>query len=829
MGYTNSMARLLSAANGAWLTAATFHLVDATSLLDSEANNTQLTTSPVASSATVPGAIEVDGVAVKIASVAGSTGTITIELYNSSDSSSVKTVTINIADLPQGVDSTDKDGGWVFFKFDSAVTLAAAKNHTVRASVSAGASAVYLFRDATANNWSRMLRTTTDQAPSTGDDVVVAGEHTGAGTGNDIAVTMDVTATTDHGKLEICKRGTLSYGTSAATNYYLKLSGDCKVYKGGTFNIGTSGAGAMPSDSSAVLEFDCGSDGQYGLIICDGATFTGQGYARGGLQTTLGADEAIGQTVLTITDTTGMVANDEIVLMHTGNGSTTGQSEKRTISTVDSPTQVTVSAGLTNAHNADAPDICKIYNLTRNVKIRSASATNMTYVFADLSATVDMDYVQLTYLGTGTTGKRGFEFGTDSTGSLSVQYCTFAEMENYALYATGNHGNWTFSNNYMFNLNTNVGAIVPITIASSTQGSMVMSNNIFDRIGAGNTGTCMIVSTAIATFTGNHISCSTFGVSVNGLDVAASQAGTWTGNTITAINGYGLRLQTAGLIYDNFGFTLWRNTAYAIYVSANVAVLKFSSLNMDNNGSGGTYPNIDISAVLGYLEIIDGTIDGSANYGIRISTNGGMRGLFINTDFGVTSAHSSADIQLGSNMVMFELLMLNCNLASGTEINDYTALPPTGYIKSHKHDDGTTYKMWSKYGISVNESTIRHTASGYSWKMTPNNASNKLRLPGAGVYDTFKAAVNASTLVTVKAWFYKDASYSGNAPRLVLKGGMIGGIASDSPAPMTVGAEEWEELTVTGTPNEAGAVEYYMDCDGTAGSIYVDDVTISQA
>jgi hypothetical protein len=43
---------------------------------------------------------------------------------------------------------------------------------------------------------------------------------------------------------------------------------------------------------------------------------------------------------------------------------------------------------------------------------------------------------------------------------------------------------------------------------------------------------------------------------------------------------------------------------------------------------------------------------------------------------------------------------------------------------------------------------------------------------------------------------------------------------------MSAGADTWEQLTGT-TPvaSETGVFEVFVDCDGTAGSVYVDDWT----
>jgi len=77
------MASLLSIANGNFTTGTTWGLVDSTSVLDSEAANTVLTTSYVGATTFAPGAITIDAIAVKVAVRVGSTGTMSVELYNS--------------------------------------------------------------------------------------------------------------------------------------------------------------------------------------------------------------------------------------------------------------------------------------------------------------------------------------------------------------------------------------------------------------------------------------------------------------------------------------------------------------------------------------------------------------------------------------------------------------------------------------------------------------------------------------------------------------------------------------------------------------------------
>lgn len=279
------MSVLISCATGNFTTAGTWALVDSTSYSNSETTNVALLTSYTTSSTFTPGAITIDGIAVKLAIRVGTTGTMTIALDQATADVAGTVVTINCSDLPVAASST-LEGGWIFFKFAAPVTLAGATAYGVKGKTS-NASQVSLFITA-GTNYSRALRTTTTQAPVAGDDMIVMGEHTGAGTGNSFVVTMNETATTDYGSntnstvtpaIAVCKRGTLSYGVAASTNYYLKLSGHLIVYSAGEFDIGTVGT-EIPRNSTAVLEFDPAADGDMGLIARNGSICTIQGLSR---------------------------------------------------------------------------------------------------------------------------------------------------------------------------------------------------------------------------------------------------------------------------------------------------------------------------------------------------------------------------------------------------------------------------------------------------------------------------------------------------------------------------------------------------------------------
>ncbi len=113
------MSVLIAKASGNLTASTSWGLVDPTSYLNAEnATESLLTTaySGTRSSAFTPGAITVDGIAVKLCERIGTTGTISVCLeLDSGDTLVAGTeVTIDVADLPSALEA-DLNGGWIFF------------------------------------------------------------------------------------------------------------------------------------------------------------------------------------------------------------------------------------------------------------------------------------------------------------------------------------------------------------------------------------------------------------------------------------------------------------------------------------------------------------------------------------------------------------------------------------------------------------------------------------------------------------------------------------------------------------------------------------------
>ena len=779
---------------------------------------------------TVTNAENIEGVALHLRR-AGVTGTLTVGLSADNGSTAAKEVTVNLSDLPSAY-------SWCFFKFDSVLAADGGSDYTVGIKMSSGSSGISIYRgSATANDWSHILREDTAAAAlSAGDVFYVFDDLTGAGakTANTVVMNEVAAAITDYGEVNV-GQGTLNFGTTAATAYYLKLSGNLNVWGDGVLTIGTTGT-KMPSDSSAVLEFDPTSDGEFGLLCKDGSTVTLQGNPMTKVWSLLNANAAANATELTSADSTGWASGDEICVGTTSR--TYSECEKGDLNGAASGTTLTVhgfggtGGGLAYAHSGSAggpngeSTRAEIINLTRNVKIRSATSTLMAYIYCAATSTCDWDYAEFYYLGENTAGKRGIEVAT-TTGSFNMQYCSLHDCEDWGFYSVTASGSPTFSNNVTWNLNSAVAATTRGIFVTTTSGVPVLDGNVFVYGHAPSSGQDIRLEDIGLTFTNNRICGSDCGSTTGAaLYIVETGAifGTFSGNVIHASRGYGVHISSFGGGTVST-FTVWRCAAAGLYVaSANTVTLLIITtlVAFGNTTRNAQFATGVIAAGSGW------TLNGEASYetvsGLECNNTHGVSLFLFDSSLGASTAHSSRDLYFTSaNNVRFYLF--NTTLGSSAE-----ALVSSSYgsaVYGHKVD-GTGFRNTYLYGTVAADAATRHTASGYSWKLTPNSATYKLILPGPLTTDTLKAAVASGAAVTVTAWLYKDASYNGNAPRLVLVGDIVAGIDADVPDAMEAAAETWEQLSVTDTPTEAGVIEFYVDVDGTAGSVYVDDIAVTQ-
>jgi hypothetical protein len=838
------MATVASIATGNLTSSSTWGLINSTSFSSAATAGETLTTaySGTRCTAFTPGAITIDGIGVYLWQQVSTSGTISVSLYNSTAGADVAgtEVTINNSDMP-ACNGTAASAQWVFFKFSAPVTLLTATNYQVQAKTS-GSGQIILARDGTTDNISRFLRTTTTQAPTTGDDMIITSEWTGAGSQTTFTVTMDSTAATDYGSgntagtlpaIIVCAGCTLTYGTSASTNYVLRLSGWLKVGRNAIFRMGNTGS-EIPRTSTAVLEFDCAADGDFGMYIDNTATVSMYGLSRTSgkniVQCLLNTDEAISSTSLGVDTDTGWLSGDSIAIAPTTQTRT--QAETRVLNGNAGASSMDITVGLTNAHSGTSPTQAEVILLTRNVKFRSVSSTAMTFMFMDDLATVAVSWVEFSYIGSSTSQKRGVEIDTASTGTALFEYISIYNTElTSMIVSNANSTGVTLSNIVTYN---NVTAFSYLgTLASST-------NTI--------TNFTTILCSAF-TLTGMGFT------SIDGLTVAGNSATTTMGG-ITALNGQMVENVT---IHSGGGFALsqlfgsnnmfsnlkiWRNSSTGIILSTTVSNCTIDGLELFGNTTTnlaftGTIGNVMIKGLVSNGDTTFATTNG---IGITGSTNQSVVNVVIHsadmsTVSGIKTAHTN-DISVLSAMyntldIYFDNPKFGAatEIASRTNLNQYYMNPTFASIRVNRKDqtDGNNI-AWFGNAIQTPDTTIFNTASP-SLRVTPNSATLKC------MSNFFSVNVNDGQTCTPTVYVRKSvsgdgATYNGSQPRLILLRNDAMGITANTVIDTSTASGDgaFEALTgTTATVIDNGVLQFMIDLDGTAGWVNIDDFSATVA
>ncbi len=807
-------ATLIAGANGVFTAAATWQLVDATSYLDSEAGTVVVGVGNIDSAAFVPGAITVDGIAVKVLSrnAAPAANTFTVTLRNTTAGADVASVTINVSDI-----NNVSPGGWYFVNFGNQL-LIAGNNYIVRC-VASAASMVTLYRNATANNVSRMLRTSTTQAPAANDQLHVLGEWTGAGAVTARTVTMDETVATSYGPVvaggppqaaTIGKSGTVTWGTTGGVNYIFYLKGIQRVYSGGTLNIGTVGT-PMPANSTALYEMNSAANVDSGLIV-DG-TLNIYGNTKNNVASLLTADLAGAGTVVTVTSTADWVALDTVVIASTTR--TASQTESATIKSVDSPTQITLTAGVANAHSGTSPTQAEIINLTHNVLLRGASQLLCGFVTLTATAVSNVHYAEHQWLGSATATKTGIQFATGATGSSDMTYSSvhnwfaadsYLHLPSTAANVTLNHivaydlrryflvdntaGVWTIQNSAFLGQ------------SSSTLNQLDSSAGTFSNVTfAGGAGATRIGGTPVLSSLTSHSNTGGFTFTSAASGVVFNGVTTWR-NTSAGGSAHAFRINVAGFVLHLNNVTSFGNETCTVAIDQAQVSVYLDTLVSNGDSTFATTSGVQVGVGPTYLSILDS--DFSTVAGIKTAhTND----ILVSAAGVIIQAHANNTIFAGVNVV-------------GSLTTNAVNL---GTIKSGlwSMKQGTTagnHRRYLTMGNALTNTVTFRTASP-SEELAPSSASVKMESGPK------QAAVAAGNTVTWSVWVYKSVGYGGAQPRLILRANPAIGVATDTVLDtMAGGAGAWEELTgvTPAAAGDAGVFEAFVDCD-TAGSVYVDD------
>jgi hypothetical protein len=776
------MATLHSVQSGDFTTSTTWGLVNATSAVLTYTSQGFPATTPTASPTFTPGVITVQGISLHISNRSTPIGTFTVELFNATTTIVVATVTINVTDLFANNGQGNAPIGWVYFKFATPVTTVAAQLYSVRLNTSAINQVVVNFLT-TAQNWTKVLVTTTNQAPAATDVLIIAGQHTAAGTNATYSVTMNNTNTTAFGNLFVSSKGTLIYATASSTNYVLRLAGNLLVQYFGTLQIG-SVSDPIPVTSTATLEILCTTALQFTIIVF--GTMTTYGTPKT-IATKLAENVIVGATNSTTSTTTNWNNGDLIVVPSTTRTYT--QYELKTLSATASGTTLTHNA-YTNAHGGSVTNRVQadVVNLTRNVIIRSATGTlltNKTNIQMRDPSITSFFYTAFLALGTGTTNTNSgicvtsLNTGTipSQTGSFNFQYNVVREIVTQAATTTAATGLQTDNTANGINISNNIFYLLGwTTIVGTTILASINDNNYFmgclattqivnaNFAGSGNVFTSNNTPASINAFYNNSSDCSFYSNNTVGLSMALSSSLTTVNNNLSnfrfwANNTNGMQLTTTANTYDRrniLSFTgsyFFGNTTASINVLTRL-VLKVYFSNSFFYGFAGATGQQTIHFIGSAIPVdsiyYDSCYFGYSNSSLTSAPFGGVN----------LSLPTSSTYQLFNNCYF--------NTANG-EISVLAGYPYTnlyGGYRSLSHNGVTgSNKEWTPNGTITTDTTI-FLSTPESTRLTPNSSVYKLMSPIVRV--PVKSGNTCTVSVNVRRSVVGDGTaYNGNQPRLM--------------------------------------------------------------
>lgn len=564
---------------------------------------------------------------------------------------------------------------------------------------------------------------------------------------------------------------------------------------------------------------------------------------------------------LTVTDDTGWLSGDTVIIASTTQTAT--QTEPAQLSENAGATTLTFANGIVYGHSGTSPTQAEVVLLTRNVVIRSATSTLMTYVFYATTSTVDIDWTEFYYLGENAVGKLGIDIAT-TTGSFNMQYSSVHDCEDRGINMSSTSVVATLSYNVFDNLST-TSSTYGLNLNGSS--SCVFTYNMISRGTAMSSGGFIYLG---ASFIGGNFSNN----NIFGVGGATSRTtitfggtgtiGTFSDNVIHSCANIGLCSFSAILVSGTISnLTAWRNATCVIQTQGADSSSSRWIGNLIFDGwvcFGNATSTIEVNYDCGNLIINNLKSSGDSSFattrglGIQNADGSGYAvGIYLrvyNSNFsptdGINVEHSVGDINLlggadnGPIRIYLYNTILGSTVADVASPTNFKAINNNDYafIKSTKHNQTTganlVHKSWFKYGTIITDLTVFNTAAP-SMKMTPNSATAYTLESGS-----FKVNVNSGETVTPSVYVRQSeaaegdsADYNGSKPRLVLKRNDAIGVTADAVIDTATNAigNPWEQLTgaMAAPATENGVAEFVIQCDGTTGFVNVDDFTATVA
>jgi hypothetical protein len=665
----------------------------------------------------------------------------------------------------------------------------------------------------------------------------------------------------------------LTWATAASTDYLFALSGDIRIWCDATMSIGTDSVPISTGSSAKIAMPYLKRIHAYSgatLNICGSPRTAGKSV----VSCLLNTDEAANSTSLGVNTDTGWLDNDRIVLA--SSSQTYSQAETGLLNGNASADTLTVDGfagtggGIANAHSGTSPTQTEVILLERNVVIYGPGTTQGYYMAFEDNSTIDIQWAYFYYLqGSGSLPCLKVE---DEVTSFSCQYSSFyyARTNTLMHLAVGSTPiTVDYCNFYFPNVaSTGTYNLVYIEAApGATRGDqLTFTNNIMIGGNTGKTNIGLYIS--LYTYLGGTISNNvTTSMSGEGTYIYAPSSTDATINTSFCDNishanqSSGAYVWVSGLsnMFGTLDFAkIYRNKNKGLILEASsryhqdYVVLK--NISFFGNTASSNSSNIQTRTLSGasdYRSIfwIDNcTFSSDSSYttdfGINFELDGPTRAKITNCTFlgssGTYRGHGISDLsfsQVGTSTGFgnrWELDFYNCVFnTSGTILTNYLG---TGSAFNYTNPDyydratftkhnGSVGNYWSYYANgSISVDNAIYNSAAPSERLTPSNASSKL------ISEVKKVAIDNNTSGVISVNIRKSVAgdgtaYIGNNPTLVLRRNDAAGMTSDTILGTASAALGTFQLVsgVTPTVTDNTVVECYVDCDGTAGWINIDD------
>jgi hypothetical protein len=174
-----------------------------------------------------------------------------------------------------------------------------------------------------------------------------------------------------------------------------------------------------------------------------------------------------------------------------------------------------------------------------------------------------------------------------------------------------------------------------------------------------------------------------------------------------------------------------------------------------------------------------------------------------------------------------DIIVRNSTLSGGTIVPGSPGAISGRISWANYNGTAGDHRLYTGLVTITSDTTTRHAASGYSWKVIGTNnaatAAYPVKLPLGNIYCV------ANQAVTISVWLYRTNTGCGAA--LAIPKGRIPGASADARTAMTAAINTWEQVSITFTPTADCIVPVRLEFGPVliTQSVYFDDFSASQS